>query len=52
MYRTDLAGDNDRCRVVVNAVINFRISYNAGNFLTSCEPITLSRRNLFHGVIY
>ena len=35
MYWIDLAGDKDRCRVVVNAVINFRIPYNAWNFLTS-----------------
>jgi len=33
-YWIDLAGDEEQCRVVVNAVMNFRIPYNAGNFLT------------------
>ena len=28
MYWFDLVGDKDRCRVVVNAVINFTIPYN------------------------
>jgi hypothetical protein len=32
MYWIDLAGDKDRCWVVVNEVINCRILYNAGNF--------------------
>jgi hypothetical protein len=30
-----LAQNWDRCRAVVNAVTNFRIPYNAENFLTS-----------------
>jgi hypothetical protein len=25
-------------------------SINAGNFLTSCKPVSLSRRTLLHGV--
>jgi hypothetical protein len=35
---------------LVNAVMNLRVPYNAGNFLTSLEPVSLSRRTLVHGV--
>jgi len=30
-----LARDRDRCLVLVNAVMNLRVPYNARNFLTS-----------------
>jgi hypothetical protein len=34
----------------VNAVINLQVPQNAGNLLTSCTPVSFSRKNLLHGV--
>ena len=45
-----LAQDRDRWRTLVGAVMNLRVLWNAGNFLTSCKPFSFSRRTRHHGV--
>jgi hypothetical protein len=50
VYWIGLAQDRDRWQALVSAVRNLRVPQNAGNFLTSCKPVSLSRRTLLLGV--
>ena len=45
-----LAHDTDIWRTLISAVMNLRVPWNAGNFLTSCKPVSCSRRTLHRGV--
>ena len=45
-----LAQDRDRWRTLVSLVINLRVPWNAGNFLTICKQVSFLRRTLHHGV--
>jgi hypothetical protein len=44
-----LAQDRDGWRRLVSVVKNYQVPQNAGNFLTSCKPVSFSR-TLQHGV--
>jgi len=45
-----LAQGRDRWRTLVSAVMKLLVACNTGNFLTSCKPVSFSRRILHHTV--
>jgi hypothetical protein len=44
-----LARDRVKWRALVITVLNLRVPYNKGNFLTRLRTISVSRRTLLHG---
>jgi hypothetical protein len=44
----DLAQNRDQCRALLNAVMNLRVPYNAGKFLSGCTIGGFSRRAQLH----
>jgi hypothetical protein len=45
-----LAQERDTWRALLNVMRNLRVPYSAGNFLSSCKPVSFSSRTLLHGV--
>jgi len=45
-----LARNRNGWQGLVDAVMNLRLPYNAGNFLTCSEPVSFSRRTLLRVV--
>jgi hypothetical protein len=45
----DLAQNRDWWKALVNTVMNLRVPYNVGKFLSSCTTGGFSRRAQLHG---
>jgi hypothetical protein len=48
IYWIDLAQYRDQWRALVNTVMNLRVPYNAGKFLSSCTIGSFSRKAQLH----
>jgi hypothetical protein len=46
----ELAYERERWRALGNAVMNLQAPEYAGNLLSSCKPVSFSRRTLPHGI--
>jgi len=46
----DVSQERGTWRALVNAVLNLQVPQDEGNFLTSCTPVSFSRRTLLYGV--
>jgi hypothetical protein len=46
LHWISLTQDRDRWRALANEVMNLRLLLNEGNFLTSYEPFSFSRRTV------
>ena len=44
----DLAQNTDKWQDLVNAVMKLQVPYNAGNFLTSSELVSFSKKDFAH----
>jgi hypothetical protein len=50
-YGLDRSGSGwEQVAGIVNEVMNLRVTYSAGNFLSICKQVSCSRRNLLHTV--
>jgi hypothetical protein len=45
-----LAHERDNLWALVNMAVNCLVALNAGNIITSCRTLMLSRKSLHHGV--